>query len=126
MHGHSTCQSGIKVNPRNRWPKRVLAVGEKNDPNIRVCETSTLEFSSLAYITLSHCWGHFVPTQLLIENCSGFLQGIETDNLPSTFKDAVEVTKKLEIGYLWIDSLCIIQNSPEDWANESSKMDSNL
>jgi hypothetical protein len=42
--------------------------------------------------------------------------------LPKTFQDAVTVTRKLGIRYLWIDSLCIIQDSKADWAEEAPKM----
>lgn len=42
--------------------------------------------------------------------------------LPQTFRDAVAVTRRLGIPYLWIDSLCIIQDSPDDWAAESARM----
>lgn len=42
--------------------------------------------------------------------------------IPKTFSDAITVTHKLSIPYLWIDSLCIIQDDPGDWAVESSRM----
>jgi len=47
---------------------------------------------------------------------------INESSLPRTFSDAVKITKALGIQYLWIDSLCIIQDSEEDWLKESSKM----
>ena len=43
-------------------------------------------------------------------------------DLPKTFRDAVTITRNLGIRYLWIDSLCIIQDSEEDWIRESSRM----
>ena len=42
--------------------------------------------------------------------------------LPKQFQDAVLVTRMLGIQYLWIDSLCIIQDSPEDWQEQSALM----
>ncbi len=63
-----------------------------------------------------------MPTQLLTENYSTYLEAIDLSDLPKTFRDAVEVARKLEVPYLWIDSLCIVQNSATDWASESSKM----
>lgn len=47
---------------------------------------------------------------------------ISFDHLPQTFQDAVSVTRKLDLRYLWIDSLCIIQNDEEDWAREAAAM----
>lgn len=76
----------------------------------------------VVYTTLSHRWGQYIPTKLLTENHSSFLQGIELADLPKTFREAIEVTRKLGVPYLWIDSLCIVQDSAEDWAIEASKM----
>jgi hypothetical protein len=42
--------------------------------------------------------------------------------LPSTFQDAIVITRRLGIQYIWIDSLCIIQDSAEDWSKEAAKM----
>ena len=43
-------------------------------------------------------------------------------DLPQTFKDAIWITRRLGYQYIWIDSLCIIQDSAEDWEAESKKM----
>ena len=51
-----------------------------------------------------------------------FLAGIPSRELPQTFQDAIRVTRRLQIRYLWIDSLCILQDSPEDWDHESVQM----
>jgi hypothetical protein len=48
--------------------------------------------------------------------------GIEMKDLSQTFADAVTATREMNVRYLWIDSLCIIQDSFDDWAAESSKM----
>ncbi|KAL8879771.1 MAG: hypothetical protein Q9198_002681 [Flavoplaca austrocitrina] len=50
------------------------------------------------------------------------LNGIVINDLPLTFQDAVNITRNLGYQYLWIDSLCIIQDDPDDWAFESSTM----
>jgi hypothetical protein len=42
--------------------------------------------------------------------------------LPKTFRQAFKVTRDLGGRFIWIDSLCIIQDSVEDWRNESSLM----
>ena len=39
-----------------------------------------------------------------------------------TFKDAIDVTRALGVQYLWIDSLCIIQDSESAWLCESTLM----
>ena len=50
------------------------------------------------------------------------MQGISIAALPRNFQDAIIVTRMLNIRYLWIDSLCIIQDSNEDWLKESAEM----
>lgn len=47
---------------------------------------------------------------------------IPVESLPKTFKDAIEIAQKLGLNYLWIDSLCIIQDSEDDWQKESALM----
>jgi hypothetical protein len=44
------------------------------------------------------------------------------DSLSANFRDAITITRALGIKYLWIDSLCILQDSKEDWEKESRKM----
>ena len=43
--------------------------------------------------------------------------------MSQNLQDAVVVTRLLGLRYLWIDSLCIIQDSKSDWEEEGSKMD---
>jgi len=49
----------------------------------------------------------------------------QSSELPETFRDAVQVTRELGIRYLWIDSLCIIQDKHDcrDWYHEANLMD---
>ena len=44
------------------------------------------------------------------------------ESLPATFRDAVIATREMGFDYLWIDSLCIVQDSDEDWLYEAGKM----
>lgn len=50
------------------------------------------------------------------------MQGINMDDLPATFGDAVRVTRALGLLYLWIDSLCIIQGPDGDFNQEARRM----
>jgi hypothetical protein len=76
------------------------------------------------YATLSHCWGNAPFLKLLKENFNAFAQFIEFEQLPRTFKDALKITQKLGLEYIWIDSLCIIQDSEQDWHIEAGQMSS--
>ncbi|KFA76717.1 hypothetical protein S40288_09390 [Stachybotrys chartarum IBT 40288] len=106
-------------------PIRVLDVGERKifRVHIKPClqEGRDLPLGT-KYVTLSHCWGGVVPTKLLKTNLSDFKDHIQFDQLPKTFQDAIVVTQNLGARYLWIDSLCIIQDDEQDWQHEAAMM----
>ncbi|KAL1835715.1 hypothetical protein VTJ49DRAFT_6168 [Mycothermus thermophilus] len=76
------------------------------------------------YAALSHCWGR----RPFLRTLSGTLQehcapaGVTWERLPPTFRDAADLTRRLGIRYLWIDSLCIVQDDHADWRREASRM----
>ncbi|KAE8442018.1 hypothetical protein EG329_003919 [Mollisiaceae sp. DMI_Dod_QoI] len=74
------------------------------------------------YAALTHCWGQKPPLQTKTTNLFSRMAAIPFSELPKTFQDAVVVTRRLGLRYLWIDSLCIIQDDLEDWKVESAKM----
>ena len=77
------------------------------------------------YITLSHCWGpstSLKPLQTTKANVEAHLQSIDDQQLSKTFQDAIRIARSLGSQYLWIDSLCIIQDDAHDWQVEASKM----
>ena len=74
------------------------------------------------YLCLSHCWGKTVFPTLLTTNLDHWQTDLPIDTLSLTFKQAVETCRRLGYRYIWIDSLCIIQDSAEDWNSESGKM----
>lgn len=55
-------------------------------------------------------------------NIEAMRVGINEEQLVQSFKDALRITRCLGYKYLWIDSLCIIQDDEADWRKESSKM----
>jgi Heterokaryon incompatibility protein (HET) len=79
-----------------------------------------------AYIALSHRWGapDLSKPQLTTTaaNLPAMIEKIPLESMPLNYKDAVITTRKLSFRYLWIDSLCIIQDSMQDWEAESAKM----
>jgi hypothetical protein len=62
------------------------------------------------------------PLRTLTSNIEQMREGIEMWKLPKNFREAVIVTRKLDVRYVWIDSLCIIQDSGEDWRAEAKTM----
>jgi hypothetical protein len=74
------------------------------------------------YMTLSHCWGIKPVIRTTKATIQSYLTRLPIASLPNTFRDAVTVTRALGIRYLWIDSLCIIQDDANDWERESAVM----
>ncbi|KAK4446953.1 heterokaryon incompatibility protein-domain-containing protein, partial [Podospora aff. communis PSN243] len=100
-------------------PTRVLDIGDAQNNSIKLIESSG---TTGRYLCLSHCWGDHQPLRTLQSNYTSHLSNIPWSSIPSTFQDAITLTRKLGFSHLWIDSLCIIQDSPSDWAAESRKM----
>ena len=76
------------------------------------------------YITLSHCWGppEHRPITTTKASLGDRMSRIPIDDLSNTFRDAVNIARTLGARYLWIDSLCIIQDDGDDWAKEAALM----
>jgi hypothetical protein len=77
------------------------------------------------YACLSYRWGDDIEGVLTTtrQNVDEHLVGICEQRLPSAITDAIRVCRELGIHYLWVDSLCILQQDELDFAMEGSKMD---
>ncbi|KAF2812942.1 HET-domain-containing protein [Mytilinidion resinicola] len=100
-----------------KLPSRVVKVDEQR-PRLYVAEDGEIE----KYLTLSHCWGKTQPFITVKETFAAREAGFDLEDLPKTFRDAITVTRKLGYQYIWIDSICIIQDDSRDWQIESAKM----
>ncbi|CAG8959442.1 hypothetical protein HYFRA_00001340 [Hymenoscyphus fraxineus] len=120
-HGHSKNTNEKKC----LTPTRLIELGEKKC-QLRLSAQLKELGENPAYATLSHCWGSVEQQssifKLLTTNIEDLCQEIPMTKLCKTFKEAIEVTKSLGYEYLWIDSLCIIQDDKTDWLKESSLM----
>src|SRR5436190_220092 len=96
-------------------PTRLISIDDGN-PRLRLSEE--LE-KGLRYATLSHCWGTHKFLTLKTANLHLFRKQIPFDALTKTFRDAFHIAHYVGLFYLWIDSLCIIQDDPDDWKRES-------
>lgn len=100
-------------------PTRLLDV---RSPSGKVRLVEPGDGSTGRYATLSHRWGTLTGHVTTKENLAERLQELNVRNLPELFIDAIRVCRDTGLRYLWIDSLCILQNSPEDWKRESKLM----
>lgn len=100
-------------------PSRILDISHEN-PKLILREDLR---DAIEYVALSHCWGISQPLKTVRGNIDSHRKGIPLKSLPATFRDAVKVTKMIGLRYLWIDSLCILQEKDkEDWEREANQM----
>ncbi|KAK8098834.1 uncharacterized protein PG998_012075 [Apiospora kogelbergensis] len=117
----SYCEAARREMPSPpKLPTRLVDVGSHEGAKIRLVETAELQTDR--YICLSHCWG----LQQIITTKTSTLaerkQEIRVEDLSQTFWDAICMTRRFGIDYIWIDSLCIIQDDGLDWQRESAQM----
>ncbi|KAH8202382.1 hypothetical protein TruAng_003455 [Truncatella angustata] len=113
---HQACQ---KETGGTGLPTRVIDIGGPETSGHRLYES---QGEKVPYIALSHCWGGAIPSRTIESNVAERCEAINIEELPKNFRDAIEVARALQIRYIWIDALCIIQDSTEDWFREAAKM----
>ncbi|KAK3360651.1 heterokaryon incompatibility protein-domain-containing protein [Lasiosphaeria hispida] len=104
----------------------VLIKRDNLSTEFRLVDTTSLacQQPDIPYLALSHCWGTDNTLRCTTTRTSEAERRnhIPWDRLPKTYQDAILVTRKLGFRYIWIDSLCIIQDDLADWQQESSRM----
>ncbi|OBS24684.1 hypothetical protein FPOA_05224 [Fusarium poae] len=102
-------------------PRRLVQLGpEKYD--LRLIDTLSQPCGDIEYATLSYCWGTSRPFVTTKDNIGTLLQNIPAISLPRTFLDAIDIVWDLELRYIWIDSICIVQDDLQDWQREAASM----
>lgn len=114
---HSQCKSS---KPRS-LPKRLIDIGDYRNAPIRLVESSSLR-PDCVYAALSHCWGSYSLITTTQATISLRKKQIDWKEFSSVFQDAINVARHFQLRYIWIDSICIIQDSRQDWEEESSAM----
>lgn len=119
---HPGCRREHLPDASNALPTRLVDVGLMNGPATCRLFLSDQPSNRVEYLTLSHKWGGASIYKLTKATFESMLQEIRLVNLPLTFRHAIVITRNLGYRYIWIDSLCIIQDDVDDWAFESSTM----
>lgn len=103
--------------------KRVIDLDRDKDSNhnLRILEAHG---KSAAYVTLSHCWINRVILTTTKSSLAAHSLAIPLSSLPLSFQQAVMICRWLGVQYLWIDSLCIVQDDLSDWDDQASNMGS--
>jgi len=104
-------------------PTRLIDIGD----TLRLVESSSVPEHS-RYVALSHCWGQLAERNRFCtykRNLEAHRTCIaaSVDQLPRSFRDAVVVARGIGVKYLWIDSLCIVQDDTQDWEHEAKRME---
>ncbi|CCT61514.1 related to tol protein [Fusarium fujikuroi IMI 58289] len=88
----------------------ILRIGNDQKPCVRLVEGNSLG-EDTEYTALSYCWGGDLKNCLKEGNKDSYRTEIPWDTIPRTIQDAILTSHKLGIGFIWVDSLCIIQDS---------------
>ena len=99
---HSRCS----VTELPTLPTRVVAVGNANTSPKLLCTQG----ERAEYLALSHCWGTEQNFTTTTATLSERTRGIAWADLPKSFQDAITLARTLGFSYVWIDSLCILQD----------------
>ena len=116
---HEECKTTNTI-----MPTRLVEITRTNDFFVRLVNSNDLEAGKIQYTALSHCWGtrDEGPTKTTVRNFKAHADQIPWNNLSQAFKDAIKVTNALDMRYIWIDSLCIVQDDEKDWQREAARM----
>lgn len=120
IDNHPNCRAA----QRGFRPTRLLQIDCFNtSKDVRLVESGS-DGAAVPYVALSHCWGPPSKRPIITtrENISSHRNRIPFEALSRTFRDAVTITRELGQSYLWIDSLCIVQDDGDDWAREAALM----
>ncbi|KAK4444157.1 hypothetical protein QBC34DRAFT_442790 [Podospora aff. communis PSN243] len=109
VQGHTKC----RVFNTPYMPTRMLEIS--GNTHIRLVANPAVA----PYATLSYCWGGDQPSKTTMERLSAYRAQIPLDALPKTIREALILTQSIGLSYLWVDGLCIIQDSDQDKSQEN-------
>jgi hypothetical protein len=124
QHCVATCNHDIKQD--KFFPRRLLDVYDEKLKIVEFNDQRDVQRDT-RYITLSYCWGDPMQAasqvKLTEQSEDRFKSGFSIEELSPIQRDAVHATRALGVHFVWIDALCIRQDSRSDWERESSVMD---
>lgn len=103
-------------------PTRLLKIDKGG--KAKLTSTSRLHYNT-RYTALSCCWGastQSMAIQLRNSSLKSLVDGCAIETLPRTIREAIHFTQRIGLRYIWVDSLCIIQDSDVDKAREIEAM----
>ncbi|KAK5551284.1 hypothetical protein LTR46_010645 [Exophiala xenobiotica] len=120
IEGDPATRKDLRIRVSGVRPGRLIQVLDRAHQRLKLVNGS---YSKDAYTALSYTWGSSAaPWKTTVSNLSARQQGFRITDLPKTLIHAVQVTSGLGIRFVWIDAICIVQDSEDDWKTEAVKM----
>ncbi|KAF4991919.1 hypothetical protein FDECE_13861 [Fusarium decemcellulare] len=93
-------------------------------PTVSVVQVSSPSCAdgAIVYCALSHSWGGSATLRLIKTNQKELTEGVDLEQLSNNIRDAILIAHRLGYQYIWVDSLCIVQDDDADWKREAAKM----
>jgi hypothetical protein len=119
---HDSCRRSKSKTPW--YPTRLLDVGTQGSKDVKLVPGSQAAAAGQKYMTLSHRWGASTVLKLTAAVITDWANGLPVQSLSKAFQDFISLARRLNIRYVWIDSLCIIQEGDDgaDWRSEALTM----
>ncbi|TBU27627.1 heterokaryon incompatibility protein-domain-containing protein [Dichomitus squalens] len=115
IYTHNSCPRPLALPPF--LPTRLIDCSNVAHPRLIATDGTRGSYAALSYV-----WGEPQPHSTTVSNLETYLNFIDPEHLPQTILDAIHTTHEIGLDYLWADTLCIIQDSPEDKGRELSRM----
>jgi hypothetical protein len=118
---HRKCN--LRIEEQLWVPSRLIDIGSsQSDSNVLRILVTGNNLQNGPYITLSHRWADKSFPMLTQSSLSNMKEGFSESILPKTFRDTIFMARLFNIHYIWIDCLCIVQDSPKDFQAEAALM----
>ncbi|KAK6850654.1 HET-domain-containing protein [Apiospora arundinis] len=101
-------------------PARLVQISPPGEPAWARVRESTGEYGQ--YCALSYCWGRDQEHKTLISCYGQYKKALPYSKLSKTITDAFHVARSMGMMYIWVDSLCIVQDDRQDKEREMSQM----
>jgi hypothetical protein len=103
---------------RDCQPTRLIKLLNDEDSGAQLYSPNT----PVKFAALSYRWGYGKQSETTKANVFARFKKLKTSDFPKTLQDAIHITRRLGLEYIWIDRICIVQDDKEDWAKEASLM----
>jgi serine/threonine protein kinase len=122
-HAHDVCQQTVSA--AKALPTRLVDLRPDGTEglSVRIVNGASIQQSPSAveYVALSHAWTQTQVT-LTSERFAAMQEGLPRETLPKQVESAIQAAQHLGYRYMWLDSLCVLQDSDTDKRYECANM----